>query len=1281
MPETKMQLEDWLDDLCVRFIINLPREELESVERICFQVEEAQWFYEDFIRPLDPALPSLSLKAFALRIFQHCPLMSQWSHYHHITAFSEFLAYKTRVPVRGAIMLNQDMDEVVLVKGWKKGANWSFPRGKINKDEKDIDCAIREVYEETGFDVREAGLVKDENDVKFIEITMREQHMRLYVFRGVPQDAHFEPRTRKEISKIEWYKLSELPTLKKSKQQDQGFVVANANKFYMVAPFMHPLKKWIAQQKRLEGKAHGAPKLPMPSDAEMSIDEASHAMHSFTPNQVAAEMAVPSDLPEVASSQDASAHLKRLLNINNAIPSHLPPPVAALQGSGPNASKSNALLELLRTGSSHEPVPQIPESDQNSPPAPLAGGGRSHPMPGFFPGFPQQGPHGGLPASLPQYLQPHQGPGAHLPPSIVNAMPRGPLNQGPLPVAHPGPSANYYGVFPPQQQLPLDSYKDRALLPGLPPAPQNQSTGPAPYQQTGDPQFSHSGQPSQVQGATVPPASKLPPPKLTSHSLALLSVFKDESIKTPKTPKATLVSQAETVQTRERKPSQHQDQLLSLLRGSPAPASPGPVELSAQPVSPARKQILQRARGDQSPARHIGPNQHVAWPEANPWTSAPASGPSVNTPQPGAPKPSGRKAQNGSARKANRNEQPQALASPITILPRPPAAKREQPPVRTPQSSRPSSRARAAKPSTPEPPKPFQPQILRRSDNPNAMDLLPIRTKLNENQDQQGTTRATSSPQQSQPQPNFDRRPSQPVAQKEMLLSLFGKPSSSPSISPAELSASIPKPSEASSVVSPLSPLNLPTAPAGGQGPLGMEDSQTSSANKRHLTNMMRSSPSTRTVCARCLSRGRNFSTTIQRRAQQSSTTNPPSPPATGYARLTNRGLISITGIDSTSFLQGLITQNMLVTNDPNRATRRTGSYTAFLNSQGRVLNDAFIYPLPQAEGTSPDELAWLVEVDKNEVTSLMKHLKKHKLRAKLKLRAIDDGERTVWASWQDHSEPGWATYNLDSQSLSPFSSPSATVTGCVDTRAPGFGSRLVTPGAEDLRTHLAEEGEVSGSEVELGTYTVRRMLHGVAEGQSEIIRESSLPLECNMDMNRGIDFRKGCYVGQELTIRTHHTGVVRKRILPVQLYEGSQEGLESADTPVYDPSVEVGLPPSGSNISKVSARKGRSAGKFLGGVGNIGLALCRLEMMTDVALTGEGTQYSPDQEFKVSWTGAEDGSSESGEVKIKALVPPWTREHIYNGGVKKNHGRNHEIESQRARELLEQLEEEESSR
>jgi mRNA-decapping enzyme subunit 2 len=183
----------------VRFIVNLPQEELQSVERIIFQIEEGHWYYEDFIRPLDPTLPSINLKYFCALIFQQCPILSGFSNFHTV-AYAEFSAYKTRVPVRGAILLNHEMDHAVLVKGWKSSAKWSFPRGKINKDERDLDCAIREVFEETGYDVRAAGLVNDEETTKYIDVTLREQQMRLYIFRGVPMDTYFEPQTRKEIS-------------------------------------------------------------------------------------------------------------------------------------------------------------------------------------------------------------------------------------------------------------------------------------------------------------------------------------------------------------------------------------------------------------------------------------------------------------------------------------------------------------------------------------------------------------------------------------------------------------------------------------------------------------------------------------------------------------------------------------------------------------------------------------------------------------------------------------------------------------------------------------------------------------------------------------------------------------------------------------------------------------------------------------------------------------------------------------------------------------------------
>ncbi|PYI16317.1 Aminomethyltransferase folate-binding domain-containing protein [Aspergillus violaceofuscus CBS 115571] len=453
---------------------------------------------------------------------------------------------------------------------------------------------------------------------------------------------------------------------------------------------------------------------------------------------------------------------------------------------------------------------------------------------------------------------------------------------------------------------------------------------------------------------------------------------------------------------------------------------------------------------------------------------------------------------------------------------------------------------------------------------------------------------------------------------------------------------------------------------------------------------MMLSNPS-RTVCARCIRRGRHFYTTVHHGAQpRSDHGNPAPPPEAGYTRLTNRGLISVTGPDSTSFLQGLVTQNMV-----KQSAEGKGSYVAFLNSQGRILNDAFIYPNPEKDAAaSSADPSWLIEADAAELPALLKHLKRHKLRAKLQLRALDPTERTVWASWKQHHGDGrWAAHSLgDSVSESSGAGAAwradANITGCVDIRAPGFGLRLVTPGDADLRAHFARQLEEAGAhEASLGSYTVRRMLRGVAEGQAEILRAASLPLECNMDLAQAIDFRKGCYVGQELTIRTRHTGVVRKRILPVQLYADElpvREGEGASGGPVYDPSADEGLAPpagvQGLDISRVGPSKGRSAGKFLAGVGNVGLALCRLEMMTDVALSAEGsTQYTPDREFKISWDAAEGDGSEGSEgekvrtVKIKAFVPPWTREYIASG-TQQARARDPIREGQRARELAERL-------
>ncbi|KAI4384042.1 hypothetical protein MLD38_009814 [Melastoma candidum] len=81
----------------------------------------------------------------------------------------------------------------------------SFPRGKKNKDEEDHACAIREVLEETGFEVSNL-LDKDE----FIEMIFGQQKVRSYVIAGVKEDTSFAPQTKKEISEIAWHHLDKL---------------------------------------------------------------------------------------------------------------------------------------------------------------------------------------------------------------------------------------------------------------------------------------------------------------------------------------------------------------------------------------------------------------------------------------------------------------------------------------------------------------------------------------------------------------------------------------------------------------------------------------------------------------------------------------------------------------------------------------------------------------------------------------------------------------------------------------------------------------------------------------------------------------------------------------------------------------------------------------------------------------------------------------------------------------------------------------------------------------
>ncbi|KAH7419315.1 hypothetical protein BKA64DRAFT_715822 [Cadophora sp. MPI-SDFR-AT-0126] len=555
MNERRMQLDDWLDDLCARFILNLPLADLGSIERICFQVEEAQWFYEDFIRPLDPALPSMNLRNFSELIFAHCPILSDFSKGKHMAAFEQFMMYKKRVPVRGAIMLNHAMDAAVLVKGWKKGANWSFPRGKINKDEDDLDCAVREVYEETGYHLGDAGLVPYDRRVKKIEVNMRDQQVHLFVFRNVPMDTHFAPRTRKEISKIDWWLLSDLPAFRK-KGQEQQEPTQSASKFYMVAPFLVPLRKWVLEEKKRDAKR-------MSSNQYLSAGGISND-EMFTEDDPGAESAGPTQrrgdpdrgIPDRGSLEDASAALNRLLQIQQppqelqASPTSAAPPanrvgealLAILHSQPPPSNQSLPLNAPPHTPLDHTlGQPQMPPTPQQFPPRPLVSHNKMPPPPVFQPTtFSYQQPHQQTHQQQRQQGPPHQQSYQQAP---SHAQYPQHMYQGIQQAQPPVPRRNENPHVHQSQHLihpqPLPPHVQRAVFTG---GPVHAPMVPPP-QQIQQPQVISSitmavpnPQFPGLHSTMVPPEPKQSPPKLTSHSLALLNAFKSRDQAAGETP-------------------------------------------------------------------------------------------------------------------------------------------------------------------------------------------------------------------------------------------------------------------------------------------------------------------------------------------------------------------------------------------------------------------------------------------------------------------------------------------------------------------------------------------------------------------------------------------------------------------------------------------------------------------------------------------------------------------------------------------------------------------------
>jgi folate-binding protein YgfZ len=273
------------------------------------------------------------------------------------------------------------------------------------------------------------------------------------------------------------------------------------------------------------------------------------------------------------------------------------------------------------------------------------------------------------------------------------------------------------------------------------------------------------------------------------------------------------------------------------------------------------------------------------------------------------------------------------------------------------------------------------------------------------------------------------------------------------------------------------------------------------------------------------------------------------------------RGLLTLTGEDCVSFLQGL------VSNDMRKLAPDRALWTAFLTAQGKYLHDFFV--LRRGETI-------LLDGEGARIADLKKRLGLYKLRAKIALEDVSAGHE-VWLGWGDGA----------ADALSLPEAGAATALGdavaCADPRLAALGIRLIAPIGQGAAL-LAERGFTPGPWAE---WDRLRLTLGVPDGTRDLVPEKSILLENGFDELNGIAWDKGCYIGQELTARTKYRGLIKKRLMPVTI-----------DGPLPEP----GTP--------VLRADGGEAGEIRSGRGDRALAVIRLEALeTGGALTAGGAR------------------------------------------------------------------------
>ena len=287
---------------------------------------------------------------------------------------------------------------------------------------------------------------------------------------------------------------------------------------------------------------------------------------------------------------------------------------------------------------------------------------------------------------------------------------------------------------------------------------------------------------------------------------------------------------------------------------------------------------------------------------------------------------------------------------------------------------------------------------------------------------------------------------------------------------------------------------------------------------------------------------------------------------------LPDRALIGLNGPDAAGFLQGLIT------NDVESAEPGEAVFAGLLTPQGKILFDFLIY----VQGA---ETYW-IDCDKERSSDLAKRLGMYRLRSKVAIADLS-GDLAVGAAWGDGPGGGGAAF------LAAFPDP----------RFAPLGQRIIV-----ARNAGGEAGAAAAPSVVESAYHSHRIALAVPQGGLDYAYGEAFPHEACYDDLHGVDFKKGCYIGQEVVSRMHHRGIAKTRIAAVE-----------ASAPLTERGAEIraGDVPVGTLGSMDGAR---------------GIALVRLDRAEEAARGGVALRV--------------------GEVALTLRQPPWASYQVLSEGA-----------------------------